>query len=63
MLAGHQIPSFVAFGRQVVANGPQVTPQQEAARRRMMATARNPTRKSEESPPKSGLAFLRHCGT
>jgi hypothetical protein len=38
-LAEDKIPSFVALGRQVAANGPQLTPEQEAPRRRMLAAA------------------------
>jgi hypothetical protein len=38
-LVEDKIPSFVALGRQVAANGPQLTPEQEAPRRRMLAAA------------------------
>jgi hypothetical protein len=47
-LADEQIPSFVALGRQV-ANGPQLTPEQEAARRRMLAAAQIPLKDSEKA--------------
>jgi len=44
-----QIPSFVALGRQVAANGPQLTPEQEAARRRMLAAAQIPLENLEKA--------------
>jgi hypothetical protein len=51
-LAEDKIPSFVALGRQVAANGPQLTPEQEAARRRMLAAAQIPL----ENPEKASAA-------
>jgi hypothetical protein len=50
-LADEKIPSFVALGRQV-ANGPQLTPEQDAARRRMLAAAQIPL----ENPEKASAA-------
>jgi hypothetical protein len=50
-LADEKIPSFVALGRQV-ANGPQLTPEQEAARRRMLTAAQIPL----ENPEKASVA-------
>jgi hypothetical protein len=44
-LVEDKFPSFVALGRQVAASGPQLTPEQEAARRRI---GTNSTRKSGE---------------
>jgi hypothetical protein len=51
-LAEDKIPSFVALGRQVAANGPQLTPEQEAARRRILAAAQIPL----ENPDKASAA-------
>jgi hypothetical protein len=51
-LAEDKIPSFVALGRQVVANGPQLTPEQDAARRRILAAAQIPL----ENPEKASAA-------
>ena len=51
-LTDDTIPSFVALGRQVAANGPQLTPEQEAARRRMLAAAQIPL----ENPEKASAA-------
>ena len=51
-LAEDKIPSFVALGRQVAASEPQLTPQQEAARRRMLAAAQIPL----ENPDKASAA-------
>ena len=51
-LAEDKIPSFVALGRQVAASGPQLTPEQEAARRRMLAAAQIPL----ENPEKASAA-------
>jgi hypothetical protein len=48
-LADDKIPSFVALGRQVAANGPQLTPEQEAARRRMLAAAQIPLENPEKA--------------
>jgi hypothetical protein len=50
--AEDKIPSFLALGRQVAANGPQLTPEQEAARRRMLAAAQIPL----ENPEKASAA-------
>ena len=47
-----KIPSFVALGRQVAVNAPQLTPEQEAARRRMLAAAQIPL----ENPEKASAA-------
>jgi hypothetical protein len=47
-----KIPSFVALGRQVAASEPQLTPEQEAARRRMLAAAQIPL----ENPEKASAA-------
>jgi hypothetical protein len=64
-LAEDKIPSFVARGRQVAASGPQLTPEQEAARRRIFAAAQIPL----ENPEKASFAIdcmgrhlLRVCG-
>jgi hypothetical protein len=46
------IPSFVALGRQVAANEPQLTPEQEVARRRILAAAQIPL----ENPDKASAA-------
>ena len=51
-LTDDTIPSFVALGRQVAANEPQLTPEQEAARRRMLAAAQIPL----ENPEKASAA-------
>ena len=51
-LADDKIPSFVALGRQVAVNAPQLTPEQEAARRRMLAAAQIPL----ENPEKTSAA-------
>jgi hypothetical protein len=51
-LAEEEIPSFVALGRQVAASGPQLTPEQEAMRRRMLAAAQIPL----ENPEKASAA-------
>jgi hypothetical protein len=51
-LAEDKIPSFVALGRQVAVNAPQLTPEQEAARRRMLAAAQIPL----ENPEKASAA-------
>ena len=51
-LAEDKIPSFVALGRQVAVNAPQLTPEQEAARRRMLAAAQIPL----ENPEKTSAA-------
>jgi hypothetical protein len=51
-LTDDTIPSFVALGRQVAASGPQLTPEQEAARRRMLAAAQIPL----ENPEKASAA-------
>jgi hypothetical protein len=51
-LADDKIPSFVALGRQVAVNAPQLTPEQEAARRRMLAAAQIPL----ENPEKASAA-------
>ena len=51
-LADDKIPSFVALGRQVAVNAPQLTPEQEAARRRMLAAAHIPL----ENPEKASAA-------
>jgi hypothetical protein len=51
-LAEDEVPSFVALGRQVAANGPQLTPEQEAARRRILAAAQIPL----ENPEKASAA-------
>jgi hypothetical protein len=48
-LAEDKIPSFVALGRQVAANGPQLTPEQEAARRRMLTAAQIPLENPEKA--------------
>ena len=48
-LAEEEIPGFVALGRQVAANGPQLTPEQEAMRRRMLAAAQIPLENPEEA--------------
>ena len=50
-LTEDQIPSFVALGRQVAATE-QLTPEQEAARRRMLAAAHVPL----ENPAKAAAA-------
>jgi hypothetical protein len=50
--AEEEIPSFVALGRQVAANGPQLTREQEAMRRRMLAAAQIPL----ENPEKASAA-------
>ena len=50
-LADDKIPSFVALGRQVAATA-QLTPEQEVARRRMLAAAQVPL----ENPGKPPLA-------
>jgi hypothetical protein len=42
------IPSFVALGRQVAATA-QLTPEQEAARRRMLAAAQIPLENPEKA--------------
>jgi hypothetical protein len=47
--AEDKIPSCVALDRQV-ANGPQLTPEQEAARRRMLPATRIPLENPEKSP-------------
>jgi hypothetical protein len=51
-LAEDKIPSFVALGRQVTGSGPQLTPEQEAARRRILAAAQIPL----ENPEKASAA-------
>jgi hypothetical protein len=51
-LAEDKIPSFVALGREVAVNAPQLTPEQEAARRRMLAAAQIPL----ENPEKASAA-------
>jgi len=48
-LAEDKIPSFVALGRQVAANGPQLTPEQEAARRQILAAAQIPLENPERA--------------
>ena len=48
-LAEDKIPSFVALGRQVAATA-QLTPEQEAARRRMLAAAQVPLENPEKAP-------------
>jgi hypothetical protein len=50
-MADEKIPSFVGLGRQV-ANEPQLTPEPEAARRCMLATAQIPL----ENPEKASAA-------
>jgi hypothetical protein len=50
-LAEDKIPSFVALGREAAATA-QLTPEQEAARRRMMAAAQIPL----ENPEKTARA-------
>ena len=50
-LAKDQIPTFVALGRQVAATA-QLTPEQEAARRRMLTAAQIPL----ENPAKATAA-------
>ena len=47
-LAEDMIPSFVALGRQVAATA-QLTPEQEAARRRMLAAAQIPLENPEKA--------------
>ena len=47
-LAEDKIPSFIALGRQVAAT--QLTPEQEAARRRMLAAALVPLENPEKAP-------------
>jgi hypothetical protein len=51
-LAEEEIPSFVALGRQVAAGAPQLTPEQEEMRRRMLAAAQIPL----ENPVKASAA-------
>jgi alkanesulfonate monooxygenase SsuD/methylene tetrahydromethanopterin reductase-like flavin-dependent oxidoreductase (luciferase family) len=51
-LAEEEIPSFVALGRQVAASGPQLTPEQEVMRRRVLAAAQIPL----ENPEKASAA-------
>jgi alkanesulfonate monooxygenase SsuD/methylene tetrahydromethanopterin reductase-like flavin-dependent oxidoreductase (luciferase family) len=51
-LAEEEIPSFVALGRQVAAKGPQLTPEQQAMRRRMLDAAQIPL----ENPEKASAA-------
>ena len=48
-LAEDKIPSFAALGRQVAATA-QLTPEQEAARRRMLAAAQIPLENPEKAP-------------
>jgi methylphosphotriester-DNA--protein-cysteine methyltransferase len=48
-LTDDKIPSFVALGRQVAATT-QLTPEQEAARRRLMAAAQIPLENPEKAP-------------
>jgi hypothetical protein len=48
-----KIPSFVALGRQVAVNAPQLTPEQEAARRRILAAAQIPLENPEKTPAAS----------
>ena len=48
-LARDQIPTFVALGRQVAATA-QLTPEQEAARRRMLAAAHVPLEDPAKTP-------------
>ena len=48
-LAEDEIPSFVALGREVAATT-QLTPEQEAARRRLMAAAQIPLENPEKAP-------------
>ena len=48
LLAEDKIPSFIALGRQVAAT--QLTPEQEAARRRMLAAALVPLENPEKAP-------------
>jgi hypothetical protein len=47
-LSDEKIPSFVVLGCQV-ANEPQLTPEQEAARRRMWAAAQIPLENLEKA--------------
>jgi hypothetical protein len=47
--AEDKIPSFVALGRQVAATA-QLTPEQEAARRRMLPAAQIPLENPEKAP-------------
>ncbi len=54
-MADEKIPSFIGLGRRV-ANEPQLTPEPEAARRCMLATA--PTRKSEKASAAIGCVSL-----
>ena len=48
-LAKDQIPTFVALGRQVAATA-QLTPEQEAARRRMLTAAQIPLENPAKAP-------------
>src|SRR6185437_13977413 len=52
-LAEDKIPSFVALGRQVAANT-QLTPQQEEARRKIMAAAQVPLEKPAAEQRRNG---------
>ena len=51
-LVEDKIPSFVALGRQVAADGPQLTPEQAVARRRILSAAQIPL----ENPEKASAA-------
>ena len=51
-LVEENISSFVALGRQVAADGPQLTPEQEVARRRILSAAQIPL----ENPEKASAA-------
>jgi len=48
-LTEDQIPTFAALGRQVAATA-QLTPEQEAARRRMLAAAQIPLENPAKAP-------------
>jgi hypothetical protein len=59
-LAEDKIPSYVALGRQV-ANGPQLTPEQEAARRRMLASAQVPLENQRRNRLRLAALFSTCC--
>jgi len=53
-LSEDKIPSYVALGRQV-APTTQLTPEQEAAPRRIMAATQIPLENPENPPPRNRL--------